>query len=226
MDRLTKLSEEKTFPYLVRGDRRDLSIIRFGQAPGRETERLLAENSAEPKSSSLMEQQKDLLMILAPALLLLYLCLGYQFESLIVPLLLMLVIPAGAAGITTALLLCRSSINLYSCLGLLVITGLSVNNGILLFEESGSVLKEPGSTPAGAVYRGTASRLMPIMLTGLTTAGALLPLAAASGRNPAQASLASAILGGLSVSTAVSLLILPGIMLRHLQKERAAVRAI
>jgi len=221
IDRLASLEEEEALPYLLRENRKDLGVIHFASKARQQTARLLRESGASPRElPEILKESDELITVFILALLLLYLCLGIQFESFSLPAFLMLSIPPGGAGITTALLLSGNSINLNSSLGLLVIMGISVNNGILLFEEGSAMLARTGSTPLGALYKGTASRLRPIILTSLTTVTALIPLAIDPHGSSSQASLAAAVIGGLCISTILSLLLLPQILLPQLKKRK------
>ena len=227
LESLASIKEEEALPYLLRENRKDLGVIHFTTKPEPQTVKLLGSLGASPKDIPEIEKQSgELLTIFILAILLLYLCLGIQFESFSIPLFLMLGIPLGGAGITTALLISGNSINLNSSLGLLVVMGISVNNGILLFEEGTAMLNTKGATPLGALYRGTASRLRPIILTSLTTVTALIPLAIDPLGRSSQASLAVAVIGGLCISTILSLLLLPKILLLQLKKQLGTKNAL
>ena len=218
---IVNIGDEQALPYLLREGRKDLAIIRLPYSTQRETERILKNLGAEPREAPvLISQLPELLRTLVLAIVLLYLCLGIQFESFSLPLLLMLIIPAGASGIIAALFLTGQSVNLNSVLGILVVMGISVNNGILLFEESRLMMKRHGALPLGSLYRGTISRLRPILMTSLTTVTALLPLAMDPSGRGSQSELAISVIGGLSVSTLVSLLILPNIIKIRLERFR------
>jgi multidrug efflux pump subunit AcrB len=135
-----------------------------------------------------------------------------QFESFLLPLALMLTIPFSLAGAGPALLLFNSRLDSGAVLGLSALFGLVVNNGLVLFEISDERIRS-GCRPAQAVYGGASIRLRPVLVTALTTIFALLPIVL----NPlgsAQKSMAAAMLGGLTVSTVLSLFILPPVFIR------------
>lgn len=221
MSSVMEMREESAFPYLLRENRKDLSVIRPAQGAEPSDIEMLKDRGARPKEIPVLNSQaSEILMMFALAVLLLYLCLGIQFESFSIPLLLMLSIPPGAAGICAALFLSGGSINLNSCLGILVVMGVSVNNGILLYEESRRLLFRPGALPLSALYRGTSSRLRPILMTSITTVTALIPLAVGPFGNSSQSSLAVSVIGGLTVSTLLSLLLLPLIFRLKLKREQ------
>jgi multidrug efflux pump subunit AcrB len=138
--------------------------------------------------------------------------MGAQFESFLLPLVLMLTIPFSLAGAGTALLLFNSNLDSGAALGLCALFGLVVNNGLILFEISEERI-HAGCSPAQAVYGGASLRLRPVLITTLTTVFALLPVVL----NPlgsAQKSMAAAMLGGLAVSTCLSLFLLPPVFIR------------
>ena len=220
MQGIAGLVEESALPWFLRKNRKDISVIRLENHADEKLSKVLKNSGAMLREENLLLQNlKDIIITFITAGILLFLCLGIQFESVSIPLLLMLSIPPGAAGILTALFLFGSSINLNSCLGILAVMGISVNNGILLFEESRRLMKTDGALPCGALYRGTASRLRPIIMTGLTTVVSLIPLAVNPYGTSSQSSLAIAVIGGLSVSTVLSLLIIPNILRIRLNRD-------
>ncbi|MCL2127315.1 MAG: efflux RND transporter permease subunit [Treponema sp.] len=153
-----------------------------------------------------------LLLNIALAVLLIYMTMGAQFESFLLPLILMLTIPFSLAGAGPALLLFNSRLDSGAVLGLTALFGLVVNNGLILFEICDERIRM-GLRPALAVYSGASTRLRPVLVTALTTVFALLPVAL----NPlgsAQKSMAAAMLGGLAVSTLLSLFLLPPVFAR------------
>jgi multidrug efflux pump subunit AcrB len=217
---LARLKEEAALPYLIRENRADISLIRFQHSIDDSLADRLEDAGGVSQSASILKQQyKEILLLFIIAFILLYLCLGIQFESFSLPLLLMLSIPLGIGGIGYALFLSSSSINLNSSLGLLVLMGISVNNGILLYEESKNMHSRPGATVIGTLYRGTASRLRPILMTSLTTTLALLPMAIDPAGKSSQASLAVSIIGGLAASTILSLMLLPQVFRVKFKKD-------
>jgi multidrug efflux pump subunit AcrB len=155
--------------------------------------------------------RNSLLLNIALVLILLYMTMGAQFESFLLPLILMLTIPFSLAGAGPALLLFGASLDSGAALGLTALFGLVVNNGLILFEISDEKIHS-GNSPALAVYRGASERLRPVLITAATTVFALLPIAI----NPlgnAQKSMAAAMLGGLAASTLLSLFALPPVFI-------------
>ena len=147
-------------------------------------------------------------------LILLYLTLGAQFESFLLPLIFMLAVPFSLAGAGPALFLSSSSLDSGSVIGLVALFGLAVNNGIILYEISAEKVR-CGFSPHAAVYSGAIERFRPVLLTTLTTVFALIPLVVSPLGN-SQRSMASAMLGGIIVSGFFAFFALPPIFIRYL----------
>jgi HAE1 family hydrophobic/amphiphilic exporter-1 len=111
------------------------------------------------------------------------------------------------------------SVNLSSIMGLFVLLGIAVNNSILLLETYRRRLRA-GVGPTAAVFRGSAERLRPVLMTMLTTVAALLPVAIDPWQRSAQSSMASAVVGGLLVSTLLTLFVIPVLFLRRMRDLR------
>lgn len=158
------------------------------------------------------EQQKafdELLVSLALALALVYMVLACQYESLRDPLVVMLSVPLAAIGVLVTLFLTRTTLNVQSYIGCIMLGGIVVNNAILLVDQAGR-LRAEGRPVDEAVAEAGRRRLRPILMTSLTTIIALLPLALGVGEGAdAQAPLARAVVGGLSASTLISLVVVP-----------------
>ncbi len=140
-------------------------------------------------------------------LVLLYLTLGAQFESFGLPLTIMSTIPFAMAGVGPALFLTGTGLDTGSIMGLVVLFGVVVNNAILLHEAS-SARRQAGAGAVCAAFAGASDRVRPVLATTLTTVVALLPMCL-SATGAAQRSLAIAVLGGLTASTALTLFIVP-----------------
>jgi len=139
--------------------------------------------------------------------------LGAQFESFLLPLIIMMSIPFSLAGAGPALLLSGSKIDSGAILGLSALFGLVVNNSLILFEISDQKIRA-GFSPAAAVFFGARERLQAILITMITTIVALLPLIFSPFGN-SQKSMAAAMLGGLTVSTMLSLFVIPPVLIRY-----------
>jgi len=144
-------------------------------------------------------------------IILLYMVIGAQFESFLLPLILMLSIPFSLAGAGPLLLVTDSMIDSGAVFGLAALFGLVVNNSLILFEVSSEKINE-GFSVAAAVYRGASERLQAILITTATTVFALLPLVLSPMGN-SQKSMAAVMLGGLAASTLLSLFAIPPVLI-------------
>ncbi len=158
------------------------------------------------------EQQKsfhDLLLSLGLALMFVYMVLACQYESLRDPLVVMTSVPFAAIGVLVILYLTRSTLNLQSYIGCIMLGGIVVNNAILLVDQAGQLTAQ-GMLAAQAAAEAGRRRLRPILMTTLTTILALVPLAFGIGEGAdAQAPLARAVVGGLTGSTLITLVLIP-----------------
>ena len=146
---------------------------------------------------------------LAVAAVLVYLVLMAQFQSFVDPLIIMLSVPLGLGGVLLILFLTGTNINIQSLMGTLMMIGVVVNNSILLVEFANRRRKE-GSPANEAMLSAARVRLRPILMTSLTLVASMIPLAIqfAPG-NEAMIPLARALLGGMIVSTALTLVLVP-----------------
>jgi HAE1 family hydrophobic/amphiphilic exporter-1 len=160
------------------------------------------------------EQQKafrELIVSLLLALLLVYMVMACQYESLRDPLVVMASVPVAAVGVLLILFLTGTTLNLQSYIGCIMLGGIVVNNAILLVDQAGQ-LRSGGMKVADAVAEAGRRRLRPILMTSLTTILALLPLAFGIGEGAdAQAPLARAVVGGLTGSTLITLVLIPAV---------------
>jgi len=160
------------------------------------------------------EQEKafaELKVSLLLALLLVYMVLASQYESLRAPLVVMLSVPVATVGVLLTLLLTDTTLNLQSAIGCIMLCGIAVNNAILLVDQAGR-LRHGGMATHEALAEAGRLRLRPILMTTLTTILALLPLALGIGEGAdAQAPLARAVLGGLAASTVITLFLIPAV---------------
>ncbi|MEZ6064786.1 MAG: efflux RND transporter permease subunit [Planctomycetaceae bacterium] len=143
------------------------------------------------------------------ATILVYLVLMAQFKSFIDPLLIMLAVPLGVAGMLVVLFLTRTTMNIQSLMGTLMMIGVVVNNSILLVEFANHLVSQ-GRSPRDAAIAAAQIRLRPILMTSLTLVAAMLPLCfqlAPGGE--AMIPLARALVGGMVVSTFLTLFLIP-----------------
>jgi hydrophobic/amphiphilic exporter-1 (mainly G- bacteria), HAE1 family len=170
------------------------------------------------------EQQKssrELAISLVLALILVYMVLACQYESLRDPLVVMFSVPVAAIGVLVTLFVTETTLNVQSYIGCIMLGGIVVNNAILLVDQAGRLTGE-GMPVAEALTEAGRRRLRPILMTTLTTLLGLLPLALGIGEgSEAQAPLARAVVGGLTGSTLITLLLIPAVYsLFHSDKQR------
>ena len=158
------------------------------------------------------EQQKsfrELLTSLTLALLLVYMVMACLYESLRDPFVVMFSVPLAIIGVVLLLFLTRTTFNVQSYIGCIMLGGIVVNNAILLVDHANQ-LKREGVPLRQAIEEAGRHRLRPILMTSLTTMLGLLPLALGVGEGgEAQAPLARAVIGGLSSSTLITLVFVP-----------------
>ena len=162
-------------------------------------------------SGNVEEQQKTfsgLLLAFGLAILLVYMVMASQFQSLIDPFIIMFTVPLGIVGVVWALFLTNTTLSVTSFQGIIVMVGIVVSNGILLVDYTNKVRKS-GIELHEAVIKAGRTRLRPILMTALATVLGLIPIALGWGGESSQAPLAISVIGGLTVSTFLTLLIVP-----------------
>ena len=160
---------------------------------------------------------------LAVATLLVYLVMLAQFRSFIDPLIIMLAVPLGLAGVVGLLYLTDTTLNIQSLLGTLMMIGIVVNNSILLVDRANTNLRA-GDLPHDAVVSATQSRLRPILMTSLTLLASMAPFCfRLVPGTEAMIPLARALVGGMAVSTVLTLFLIPSVWLLVKRRQRVAV---
>ena len=151
----------------------------------------------------------SLLMVLIVASGLVFLLLGFQFRSLLLPLLIFLTQPVSLTSALFALWVTGTPLNVSSFMGGILLIGLDVKNGIILIEYIGQ-LCQSGLPLSEAILRAGRTRFRPIVMTSLTTIFGLLPLALAWGPGAQmQQPLAIAVIGGLIANMLFTRLLIP-----------------
>ena len=163
------------------------------------------------------EQSQNIMMMnLLLALALIYLVMASLFESLIHPAAIWTSIVFAVVGVFWFFLLTSTTFSLMAWIGILILIGVVVNNGIVLIDHI-NVLRGQGLRRHAAVVRAGAERLRPILMTAATTILGLIPLCLGTtqvgGDGPAYYPMARAIVGGLAFSTVITLVILPAVYL-------------
>jgi multidrug efflux pump subunit AcrB len=158
------------------------------------------------------ESFQSLLVVLAVALLLVFGLLVAQFRRFSAAAVIMSAAPLSLVGAFGLLILTRTPLNVSSFMGLILLIGLIVKNGIILIDYADR-LEDEGLGRRDALVRAGAIRLRPILMTTLCTLFGLLPLALGLGAGAElQKPLAIAVIGGLTVSTIVTLVFVPTMM--------------
>lgn len=140
---------------------------------------------------------------------LIYIMLATQFESFIYPLVVLTSVPLCTIGVVLGLFLTGRSFGLTAYIGILMLVGIVVKNGILLVDYTNQ-LRERGLSRTDAILRAGPTRLRPILMTTSAAILGMLPLALALGEgSETQAPLATAVIGGLATSTALTLFVVP-----------------
>jgi multidrug efflux pump subunit AcrB len=163
------------------------------------------------------------------SVLLVYLILMAQFRSFVDPFIILMAIPPGIVGVVLILLLTGSTLNIMSLMGVIMMTGIVVSNSILIVEFAG-ILHQQGQPLLQAVVHSCKIRLRPILMTSLATLLGMIPMALGLEAGSEQyAPLARAIIGGLGVSVAVTVFLVPAVYLiihGRREKHAAAVRGV
>lgn len=170
-------------------------------------------------------QQMLIAMILAITLV--YMVMAAQFESLRDPFIILFSIPVAAIGVVLILLLTNTSVTIQALLGMVVLVGIVVNNAIVLVDYANQLRRDHGMKLYESVIHAGEDRLRPIIMTTATTVLGLVPMAIGIGEGAElQAPLARVIIGGLTASTMITLVLIPVLyMLFEQYSERAKVRA-
>jgi hydrophobe/amphiphile efflux-1 (HAE1) family protein len=151
----------------------------------------------------------SLLFTTVLALMLVYMVMASQFRSLKDPFIIMFTVPMGLIGVLWALFVTRTTLSTTSFMGIIMMVGIVVSNGVLLVEYTNE-LRRRGLPLADAVLTAGRTRLRPILMTSLTTVFGLLPMALGiMVGSEANAPLARAVIGGLTVSTGLTLVLIP-----------------
>ncbi|MDH4236010.1 MAG: efflux RND transporter permease subunit [Nitrospira sp.] len=165
------------------------------------------------KLAGQIQQQREtfqgLLFATVLALMLVYMVMAAQFKSLIDPFIIMFAVPMGFPGVILILFLTDTTLSTTSMMGIIMMFGIVVSNGVLLVDYT-NVLRRKGRPLLDAVVAASRTRLRPILMTSLATVFGLLPMAIGLGTGgETNAPLARAVVGGLSVSTLLTLFLIP-----------------
>jgi hydrophobic/amphiphilic exporter-1 (mainly G- bacteria), HAE1 family len=161
------------------------------------------------QNEELQASVQSLIFALGLAIFMVYLVMASQFESLLHPFVIMFTIPLAAVGAVLALKLTGGALSVVVFIGLILLAGIVVKNAIVLIDRVNQ-LREQGVPKIKAICDGAHERLRPIIMTTLTTLFGFLPLAISTGEGAeVRAPMAITVIGGLLVSTLLTLLVIP-----------------
>jgi HAE1 family hydrophobic/amphiphilic exporter-1 len=170
------------------------------------------------------EAQKSLLMAMALAIFLVYLVMASQFESFVHPFVIIFSLPLGAIGVIGALGMTGRSINVVAMIGAVMLAGIVVNNAIVLVDAINQ-RRRSGMDRVEALLAAGSDRLRPILMTSATTILGLAPMAMGLGEGAElRAPLAITVIGGLTVATLLTLLVIPVVYSLVDRREKAVDR--
>jgi multidrug efflux pump subunit AcrB len=171
------------------------------------------------------EQQKsfrDLVFVLILAVLLVFIVLLFEFRTFAAPLAILASALLSTSGVFIALFITRTTFNISSFMGMIMVVGIVAKNGILLLDAE-QKFRAAGLSSAEAIVQASRRRLRPIVMTALAAMAGMLPLAFALGAGSQMLKpLAIAVIGGISISMVLSLIITPAV---HLYVTRRAAGA-
>jgi hydrophobic/amphiphilic exporter-1 (mainly G- bacteria), HAE1 family len=154
---------------------------------------------------------RSLMMAMGLAIFLVYLVMASQFESFLHPFVIIFTLPLGAIGVVAALGVTGSSVNIVAMIGAVMLAGIVVNNAIVLI-DSVNQKRRAGMEREEALVAAAQDRLRPILMTSATTILGLLPMAMGLGEGAElRAPLAITVIGGLSVATLLTLVVIPAV---------------
>ena len=227
LDNLVELKETVAPPQLYRYNRFNSATVSAGLAPGvtigeglDEMDRIAAETLDESfrtalagDSKEFRESSSSLMFAFLLALVLIFLILAAQFESFKDPLVVMMTVPLAVAGALVFMLIFDITMNIFSQIGIIMLIGLVAKNGILIVEFANQ-RQEAGMDKFEAIRGAAAQRLRPILMTSFSTILGLLPLAFASAEGAnGRIAMGVSVIGGLIVSTFLTLFVVPAIYL-------------
>ncbi len=160
------------------------------------------------------EEFSNIYMALATAIFLVFVVMAMQFESMKFSLVVMLSVPFSMTGAFLGLILTGLSISMTSLIGLIMLVGIVVNNAIVLIDYTNILRREQGMPARDALIFSGKTRLRPILMSTLTTILGLIPTALGIGGNvEMMQSMSVVVIGGLSISTLITLILIPTVYL-------------
>lgn len=223
---ITRISQQRYV--LVKANLNGLSL---GEAAGKTSEYLRTANFPKGISAELSGQVKnqdesfgDLYLIFILGVLLVYMVMAAQFESFKHPFIIMLAVPFTIIGVVWAFLLTGLTLSVTTFIGIIMLIGIVVKNGIILVDFTNQ-LRERNYSLSEAIKESGRSRLRPVLMTTLTAICGMIPMALSNGMGKEMFSpLGITLIGGLLASTLITLIFVPTVYasfhLRTLKKEK------
>ncbi|MBO4666453.1 MAG: efflux RND transporter permease subunit [Paludibacteraceae bacterium] len=166
---------------------------------------------------------RDMILLAAMIILLVYIVMASQFESLRMPAIIMFTIPFALSGVIVALWITGRSLDMIGALGLVLLVGIVVKNGIVLVDYI-NLMRERGYELNTAIQMSGRSRIRPVLMTAFTTILGMVPMAVSAGEGAEMwQPLGIVVIGGLTVSTFLTLFVVPvlyGSMTRHGDRDK------
>ena len=235
LSNLVEISEETNPPQLYRYNRYVSATVsanpKTGQTIGdgiKEMDRIADAVLDDTFSTSLAGASKDfeessssLVFAFLLALVLIYLVLAAQFESFRDPLIIMFTVPLALAGAVLTLWYFDKTLNIFSQIGIIMLIGLVSKNGILIVEFANQ-RKASGLSRLDAIHSAAVSRFRPILMTSLSTILGAVPIALALGAgSESRVAMGTAIIGGLTFATLLTLFVIPAMYVYISEKDKA-----
>ncbi|MGZ3741020.1 MAG: efflux RND transporter permease subunit, partial [Bdellovibrionota bacterium] len=176
-------------------------------------------------SQTFTESFKSLAVALVLGLFVAYMVLGSQFNSFIDPVTVLMALPFSVSGAFVALLIAHQSLNIYSMIGLILLMGIVKKNSILLVDFTNQVRRERSLAVTEALLAACPIRLRPILMTSVATIAGALPAAFALGPGAeSRIPMAVGVIGGVLVSTVLTLFVVPCVylILSRFQRQTTA----
>ena len=227
LDNFVELVEATAPPQLYRYNRFVAATVSAGLAQGKTISQGLEEmdeiaekvlddtfrTALAGDSKDFMESSSSLMFAFVLAIVLIFLVLSAQFESFKDPLIVMMTVPLALTGALVFMWYFNITMNIFSQIGIIMLIGLVSKNGILIVEFANQ-RKNAGMSKFDAIKYASAARFRPILMTSLSTILGILPLAIGWGEGAqSRVAMGIAVVGGLTISTFLTLYVVPGIYL-------------
>jgi len=159
----------------------------------------------------MMDAMKSLFIAILLGILLMYLIMAAQFEDLVQPFIILCSLPLAMIGVVLSLVIAREPLSVVSCIGILMLTGIIVNNAIVLIDFANAAKKEsPEMTQTDLLVYAGKTRMRPVLMTSITSILGFLPMAISNAEGSEMMKpLAVVLLGGLGIGTLLTLYFIP-----------------